>query len=481
MHYENISNTFLSIERCKIKRRTQTLCPFHPHLFTLSPFLTFSLPAALLWQAGIILFTFTMFVACPDPPTEQHRDTTITLTEVETGITGTKLKVAVEDTTDEWTFTLTRNDSAVCTQTVYQKDTLITDNGLTPTTAYDYKAYWMDGLVRKDSSNVVTVTTGDTTSHHFIFEIDTLGEYGSYLKDVAIVNENDIWAVGKIVTDTASYNAAHWDGEEWALILISPAGLTNPISCIYAINEDDIWFGKIGLPVHWDGESFYKYTPTNSTHPGQPTINAIWGTSSSNIYFVGDNGSIVHYDGNTFTEMESGTDVDLIGISGSSDGEHVFAVGFSNPETLSIILEIEDNQCHTLYYYEGVLPTDGNMGSLLQGTDVLGDTAFFATTAGLWKYNYITGESVVLSEDIIHYLGNQGMVVQSFNDIGYFNGWSKFIHYNGLSWVVDKYITNYFDNHPSCYGMDFNNNTVVSVGFTSGGLHAYVARGYRME
>ena len=54
----------------------------------------------------------------------------------------------------------------------------------------------------------------DTTSHNFIWEIDTLGIGGSYLNDVAIIDENNIWVVGNIETDTATYNAAHWDGNE---------------------------------------------------------------------------------------------------------------------------------------------------------------------------------------------------------------------------------------------------------------------------
>jgi len=38
----------------------------------------------------------------------------------------------------------------------------------------------------------------DTTSHNFTWKIDTLGIYGSYLNDVWIVNEDDIWVVGQM-------------------------------------------------------------------------------------------------------------------------------------------------------------------------------------------------------------------------------------------------------------------------------------------
>ncbi len=65
-----------------------------------------------------------------------------------------------------------------------------------------------------------TICCLDSTSHSFYWTIDSLGIYGSYLNDVAIVNENDIWVVGNIETDSTSYNAAHFDGNEWELILI---------------------------------------------------------------------------------------------------------------------------------------------------------------------------------------------------------------------------------------------------------------------
>jgi len=69
----------------------------------------------------------------------------------------------------------------------------------------------------------------DTTSHNFIWEIDTLGIGGSYLNDVAIIDENNIWVVGNIETDTATYNAAHWDGNVigklMALVRLTSSGV----------------------------------------------------------------------------------------------------------------------------------------------------------------------------------------------------------------------------------------------------------------
>ena len=64
----------------------------------------------------------------------------------------------------------------------------------------------------------------DTTSHNFTFQSWTFGTVGSStLYDIAIINENNIWAVGEImIADTSingytTYNAVHWNGGEWSL------------------------------------------------------------------------------------------------------------------------------------------------------------------------------------------------------------------------------------------------------------------------
>ena len=55
----------------------------------------------------------------------------------------------------------------------------------------------------------------DTTSHDFTFQVDTIGDYGSYINDASIVNENTIWVVGRIIDDSNYFNAAFWNGNSW--------------------------------------------------------------------------------------------------------------------------------------------------------------------------------------------------------------------------------------------------------------------------
>ncbi len=59
----------------------------------------------------------------------------------------------------------------------------------------------------------------DTTRHEINWIIDDIGEYGSILRDVAIIDENNIWAVGELfkrfTVMTLAYNVVHWDGQKW--------------------------------------------------------------------------------------------------------------------------------------------------------------------------------------------------------------------------------------------------------------------------
>jgi hypothetical protein len=52
----------------------------------------------------------------------------------------------------------------------------------------------------------------------------------------------------------------------------------------------------------------------------------VWGSSATDVYAVGETGTMLHYDGVNWSAVESGTEVDLYGIWGSSS-TNVYAVG----------------------------------------------------------------------------------------------------------------------------------------------------------
>ncbi len=332
----------------------------------------------------------------------------------------------------------------------------------------------------------------DTTSNAFTWTIDTLGnpQYGSSsLSDVAIVDEDDIWAVGNIATDSGEYNAARWDGERWQMIRIAPAGYFGPITAVYAFSSNDIWFGKYGLAFHYNGTVITRYEPSNSSFPGMPSINAIWGTSSSNLYFVGNSGTIVYYDGATFTREGSGIQDDIGAITGVP-GSLLFAV-YSNFTTAnSGVLQAQDGAWHVLFNEATVNnwpPTDFTQPSgSYSEVFVAGDTAYIGC-ASLYAWNWQTGQGRLVPLETMHW--RLGWGTQLVNGTGSNDLWVvksvpsglQVVHYNGQTW--QSYPTLQFhDGHRTVpTGMAVSKQQVVIAGDHWDANHAVVIRGKRND
>lgn len=302
------------------------------------------------------------------------------------------------------------------------------------------------------------------TSHITEWEIDTLGHSPTYLHDVEIVSEDNIYVVGKINFDNDynQYNMAHWDGENWEYQqIIGPTELYS----IYYFNEDDIWVTDWGSPIHWNDEEWTMFHLQNmglDVSVGQD----IWGTSSNNMYFVGhyfEHGNIVHYDGENFTEIELGLDTDFQCIDGTPDGEHIFVTGYQNPGNQnSYLVEYNSGSWDVTYYYNGYYPVNDSTGAVL-GVAVHADTAYIARTGGFWKYNFLTGESVIEPNEITD--GYKHYIINEPDDIFMMSGLFSILHFDGESWLTDDSINDHFGwSGVGSGNFDYYNNTLVLTG-----------------
>ena len=61
-------------------------------------------------------------------------------------------------------------------------------------------------------------------------------------------------------------------------------------------------------------------------------INKLWGSSSNDLYAVGNEGNIAHCNGSKWTKIESGTTVDLLDVSGHTDGTVCKTCGLFDPQ-----------------------------------------------------------------------------------------------------------------------------------------------------
>jgi len=422
----------------------------------------------------IMLLTMLLLaISCRECPTEPDYDIYLAVEDV--ACVWVTLKVTLPDSGKINRFELDRNDSTVAAYTCYDNDTLITDEGLIPDKDYSYTVRFLKDGKTKAESEPVTVHTMPTTSHNFVWEIDTLGNYGSYLNDVWIIDENDIWVVGYLRVDDpdssfdgtgqGTFNAAKWDGEKWNLMLIVNP---DPLYSIFYFNENDMWMSN-GLPIHWDGNNWTLY------HIQQMGISAnveygIWGTSSLDIYFVGRFGSIVHYDGSTFRKIETDTDVDFRDIDGTPDGKRIYATGYNlRIPSYSSVFEIKGNSIIRFYFVEN--PYQEGTYGYVSAVSVKDHFVYFSTPSGIWRYDFENKVSSIMNVDEIE-CGE--LIVNDYNDIIGYRGGMGYIHYNGKDWRKERYLENHIF---SCNGGDYKNGLAVMVGYTPG-WQAVVAKGY---
>ena len=156
-----------------------------------------------------------------------------------------------------------QNDQIRMTINLNTADTLLYIDSLLPNQSYRFTASYTTNNLQLTTNEVLTQTM-DTTSHNFTWQTFTFGEHSSsVLYDVAIIDENNIWAVGEIYMndslgqpDPHAYNAVHWDGAEWKVkknsVLFRGSLITPPLEGVFVFSSTDIWF--VGsLPIHGDG------------------------------------------------------------------------------------------------------------------------------------------------------------------------------------------------------------------------------------
>jgi hypothetical protein len=287
----------------------------------------------------------------------------------------------------------------------------------------------------KDRSDPVAVTTLDTTSHDFTWTVETLGDAGSYLNDVAIVDENNIYVVGEIRSDSGWYNIGIWNNNQWKFDLVGPVG--NILYSVFAFSNNDIWVSNACSPYHWDGNewTYYRFS-SNGVGVNACAGKAIWGSSSDNVWFAGNNGSLVHYDGSRFRRVESGIDVDIQDIDGND--ELTVATAWSYWDQNSYLLEIRDKQV-SIKRHSSLPNGDWTLGDagLFYSLDVLQEHVLFITVRTAFVHWHIasnTTKLILIETTILNDLKPVHAIrANAVNDIYFFTTAGEIAHYNGMT------------------------------------------------
>ncbi|MBK7104560.1 MAG: glucosyl transferase [Ignavibacteriae bacterium] len=156
-------------------------------------------------------------------------------------------------------------------------------------------------------SNKIQVTTLDTTSHNITWQTFLFGEHSSsVLYDVAVIDENNIWAVGEIYLndslnspDPKFYNLIRWNGKEWKPERIyfnnsQQQSFLAPMKAVFAFDSNNVTIGLDQI-IKWNGKKYQSIEIPKTVF--NSWINKLWGASNNDIYAVGNSGLIAHYNG----------------------------------------------------------------------------------------------------------------------------------------------------------------------------------------
>jgi hypothetical protein len=426
----------------------------------------------------LFLILSLLALTCKKEPPPAVHIPTLALAAVDARCTEAWLKLTT--TQLPATVRLVRDGQPVSDLRLLTSDTLVIDEGLLPRRTYTYKAYTLEvrgsGFEVVDSSTQATVTTMDTTSHNFTWQIDTLGDGGgSVLYDVAIINDTLAYAVGEIYKrdslgnwDPLPYNLVKWNGQRWELkrvsVLYRGSLITPPLNAIFSFSATDIWLSS-GVPVHGDGQNWTQYHlfDMGVLTQNDGSINKIWGTPG-NMYFVGNRGTIAHYDGVRWRRIESGTGLDVKDVWGTT-----------NPRTAQVEVLALSSTFNTQVQESRVLRITGTTVTPLD------NTGLSPSLRGIWfvpgKRYYVVGAGIhqkrMLSDslwrvypsgEVTHYHSG-GVRGTDINDAFVAGSFREVVHFNGVSW--HRYMSLMPGSSGSFGPVAIRGNLIVSVGLVS--------------
>ncbi len=221
---------------------------------------------------------------------------------------------------------------------------------------------------------------------------------------------------------------------------------TNNLKDIWGNSGTNIFaVGEKGTILHYNGNTWTAMTSNSYNY-----LRSVWGSSGNNVFAVGDSGTILHYDGTDWTKMPSTTSDNLRGVWGSS-GNDVFAV----------------SEKGSILHYNGNTWTKMAHATLYPLYDIWGSSSdnVFAV-GGIWNSFVILHydgsewtETPVSTSDVPHSLwGASGNNVFAVGNSG------KILHYGGRDWQEMETVSS--DYLRSVWGTSGNNVYAVGVNGT---------------
>lgn len=433
---------------------------------------------------GVLL----LFAACKKNPVGPEVTPNVQLSLDYAACTEVWLKIGFTDSPGGGDYRIDRDGSTVLAGTFSGASAIVYDTTAQAAKSYTYTAYRISSGQVKQISPSLSVMTLDSTSHNFTWQTFVLGVgYSSALRDVAIINDTLLYAVGSIYLndstgqlDPQPYAIAIWNAVDWRLKKIFDANdqLIPNLRGIFIFGSSNIWLTDGGVH-HWDGisqqalESFDRITLIGGVENGQ-SVDHLWGNNTNNLYGVGTNGMVGFYNGKFWTKIQSGTTLPINDIWGSTNSQS------------------GETEIHAIASNKLALPT-GKMVLTIDGNSVssVPDSGLPWALTGIWfsagKSYYIVGDGIctehsltsiqpwkVLRQSVTQYY-TEAIRGADVNDIMVVGDYGEVLHFNGVTWR--SYFNETKLSYGNYYAVAIKGNLAVVVGMSD--AKAVVAIGRR--
>jgi hypothetical protein len=412
--------------------------------------------------------------SCPEPTPPDYG---LSLEAVDIVCTEATFKVSASiDSTSTWDCGLYRDDSLVISQSISGGSGYLRDTGLEPNESYSYHIGYLKEGKAKDRSQVVNITTLDTTSSSFTWSEEFLFDepcdlFGIRFRTVDIVSDDNIWIGGAFCDNDSFYNATHWDGNQWIHYNFTNRNpFTDIIADLKQINDDNLWMIHSASPAFLISDSLHRFF-FYKDYPNLPNraVNTLWGSAPDDVWFGGYDGAIYHWDGVTFHYIHSGTDMTIWDMDGTSDGT-VYLVAY-NDQGCSCLLRIKDTTPEIVWESE-----DAN--EWIYRITVIEDVPHLVSNDGIRRFEPYSGTMRLLFHDVddLFDMGPYRIEISgpSRNDLLIASPWKLMFHYNGKRLTL---LHIRVDTNCRLLDMDYNGITYLSAGMKKTGQPVFYIGG----
>ena len=428
---------------------------------------------------AIIVLTFLQF-NCSSPTAPNNN---LTLSVADVSCTEAWLNLSTGSLPLPANIVVNKNGNSFLSLTLTSQDTTLCDSNLSPNQAYTYQAVYGN-----NKSETVTAKTMDTTSSNFTFQTFTFGGNAgsSAFYDCAIANDTLSYIVGGVYLEDSTgkpdpqpYNLAIYNGKNWALQkrlfsykILDPNSIGDTIGItvvksLAVFDSKDIWLAA-GTIQHWDGTQWQQ-----SQGEGAGFSNKMWGNSSSILYFVGGNGTIIRFANGVWQKLNSLTSLDIqdiIGYTNSNQTEIYCIASDLFTANGNMVLQINGSQVNAVsnkglpvYSFSSIWLNNPDK-AYLAGSGIYINNHF--SNGGTWKELQPRA-----SNDYLNSIRGNDV-----NDIVAVGSFGEVVHFNGVRWV--SYISQTGLSNGEYLSVAIKGNEIIAVGYD--GAKAVILMGKRI-